>query len=168
LVILLAIVMAMVFGGAFVLRGPRPAIEPGQSVFRPAPPGSPSEELQAAVVDRGIARARAGALVEAEADFRRALAREPDRVDVWNNLGVVLVRAGDLEAGLAAFREALGLAPDDAETHRNLAVVLDRRGRPAEAARHYRAFLAVAPADHPDRAEVGRRLAARGPRRGKP
>ena len=129
-----------------------------------APAGTASGDSQAALIDRGVAQARAGALAEAAGDFRQALAHEPRRADLWNNLGVVLVRAGNLGAGLSAFREALALAPRDAETHRNLAVVLDRQGLLVEAARHYRAFLDAAPPDHPDRAEVGRRLAARRPR----
>jgi Tetratricopeptide repeat len=184
LVILLVVVTGIFIGGAVLLRrtvGP-PAEVPGgpgppHAAGLPRPvfpsgfaalPGTLTGDPQAALIDRGIAEARAGALVEAAGDFRQALTHEPLRADLWNNLGVVLVRAGDLSAGLAAFREALALAPRDAETHRNLAVVLDRRGHTVEAERHYRAFLDAAPPDHPDRREIGRRLAERGPRRGKP
>jgi Tetratricopeptide repeat len=195
LVILLVIVTGIVIGGGLLLQGRRSEIEsgpgalrrtPGAAVEAPGRPGPPDVARlpgpalppalvaatgtpggQTALVDRGVARARAGALAEAADDFRQALAHEPSRVDLWNNLGVVLVRAGDVGAGLAAFREALALVPRDAETHRNLAVVLDRQGLVVEAARHYRAFLEAAPPDHPDRAEVGRRLASRGPRRGR-
>jgi tetratricopeptide (TPR) repeat protein len=182
LVILLVIVMATVIGGAVLLRrtpgGPAEAPErlaqpheAGLSAVPSgwvAPAGMATGESQAALIDRAMAQARTGALAEAAGDLRQALAREPLRADLWNNLGVVLVRAGDIGAGVAAFREALAIAPGDAETHRNLAVALDRRGHAVEAARHYRAFLDAASPDHPDRAEVDRRLAERGPRRGTP
>jgi hypothetical protein len=198
LVILLVIVVGMFITGGFRPVAPRwtsvsgwsapqwtpagPARGTGPSVLpQAAPPGSlasPSSsttsrgaadgQSQTTLIERGVALARAGALAEAAAEFRQALAGEPWRADLWNNLGVVLVRTGDLGAGVAAFREAVALAPGDPETHRNLAVALDRRGQAAEAARHYRSFLDVAPSDHPERAAVDRRLAALKPRRGKP
>jgi hypothetical protein len=198
LVILLVIVVGMFITGGFWLAAPRSASVSGLSapwtpagpagarepsaLPQAAPPGSlasPSLPASRGAADgqsqtlttlreRGVALARAGALVEAAADFRHALAREPWRADLWNNLGVVLVRTGDLGAGVAAFRKAVALAPGDSETHRNLAVALDRRGQAAEAARHYRSFLDAAPSDHPERAAVDRRLAALKPRRDKP
>jgi Flp pilus assembly protein TadD len=145
----------------------------GNSESAPAPPASaraPRREDRAAIgqeppgtpENRGLALARVGALDDAAAAFRRALALDSRRPDVWNNLGVVLIRAGDVDGGLAAFREALALSPTDPEANRNLAVALDRRGELGEARRHYRAFLAAAAPDHPNRDEVARRVAALG------
>lgn len=160
--------------GLLAAPAPSEAVPAGRPVERVAswsetpPPSLPGPIMgeradPGAARDRGMALARAGALDGAAAAFREAIAREPRRGDLWNNLGVVLVRGGDLRGGVAAFREALALGPADAGTHRNLAIALDRQGRRGEAARHYRAFIEAAPPDHPDRAEVARRLADPGP-----
>jgi tetratricopeptide (TPR) repeat protein len=130
--------------------------------------GTSAEEPVASIIERAVALARAGTLGGAATLFRQALALEPRRADLWNDLGVILVRSGDLPAGIAAFREALALRPADPEAHRNLAVALERRGQAGAAIRHYQAFLDSAGPEHPDRAEVGRRLAAIGPRRVRP
>lgn len=178
-VLLFAIVLGMLIaGGAAVLVTRESARFAGlgkrESAPAPAVPAAPAhaprredravtgQEPPGTPESRGLALARGGALDDAAAAFRRALARDPRRPDVWNNLGVVLIRAGDKDGGLAAFREALALAPTDPEANRNLAVALDRRGELGEARRHYRAFLAAAPPDHPDREEVARRVAALG------
>lgn len=156
---------------SFAAPAPRAAVRPDPSIDRtasgadrPSPPGPIMGEPVdgGAAGARGMALARAGALGGAVAAFREAIAREPGRGDLWNNLGVVLVRGGDLRGGVAAFREALVLGPADAGAHRNLAIALDRQGLPGQAERHYRAFLDAAPPDHPDRAEVLRRLATAG------
>jgi tetratricopeptide (TPR) repeat protein len=185
--------MGMLIGGGFWLVGQRPgsvagwnarravpaepAAGPGvpalpevarrPNVAAPSSGGSAGGQTLITLIDRGVALARAGALAEAAAAFRQALAHEPRRADLWNNLGVVLVRAGELGAGVDPPPEAVTPAPGDAEAHRNLAVALDRRGQSAEAARHYRSFLDAASSDHPERAQVERRLAALRPRWGK-
>jgi Flp pilus assembly protein TadD len=111
------------------------------------------------LVARGLQAAEDGALPEAVALFRQALALRPTHAETWNTLGVVLVRQGDLSGGIGAFHRALRAEPDHPEAHRNLAVALDRQGRPGDAVAHYRAFLRLSVAGDPGRDDVLRRLA---------
>lgn len=108
---------------------------------------------------QGLDAAQRGAFQEAVQRFERALELNATSVEVWNDLGVVLIRQGDLAGGVRALRRALELNASHAEAHRNLAVALEHQGDPAEAAEHYERFLSLSPENHPDRAEIRRRLA---------
>lgn len=74
---------------------------------------------------------------EAEAEYRTALAGEPDNESYLNNLANVLVWQGRLDEAVALLREAVARLPDAADLHWNLALALLRRGDMVEAWPHY-------------------------------
>jgi tetratricopeptide (TPR) repeat protein len=71
--------------------------------------------------DRGDAR---GALAE----YERALERDPEGADVWNNIGLAREELGDREGALGAYRRALRSAPDHGKARANVAGIFYQRG----------------------------------------
>lgn len=74
----------------------------------------------------GVAQARAGRLVLAEEQLRRALALAPQRADLRSNLGYVLLLAGRSDESIAELRAALALDAANPVTQDNLRLALDR------------------------------------------
>jgi tetratricopeptide (TPR) repeat protein len=81
------------------------------------------------------------------AQYRKALALDPDCAEAHNNLGVILYRQGRYDEAEVAYRRALVLVPGDADAHLNLGNVLFRQGLLDQAAAHYRQAVALSP-DH--------------------
>ncbi|MBS0334561.1 MAG: tetratricopeptide repeat protein, partial [Proteobacteria bacterium] len=77
--------------------------------------------------------------------FTRALAADPDRPNLHNNLGVALRRLKRGEAALAAYDRAISLRLDYAEAHNNRGNVLLDLKRPAEALESFDRALALRP-----------------------
>jgi len=67
-------------------------------------------------------------LEESIRELREALRLDPDRIEVWNWLGLLLRRSGDAAAAIEAYGEALRRDPGYAEAHRNLGVARDAAG----------------------------------------
>lgn len=74
----------------------------------------------------GVAQARAGRLVPAEEQLRRALALAPQRADLRSNLGYVLLLAGRGDESIAELRAALALDAANPVAQENLRLALDR------------------------------------------
>jgi Tfp pilus assembly protein PilF len=94
-------------------------------------PGLP--ELAEAQSNFGVALARDGKLVEAQAAFERATRADAGEPDYWFNLGLVHLRADKPDAAVEPMRRALALQPNDAEARTLLAMALEQSGRSAEA-----------------------------------
>jgi len=77
---------------------------------------------------------RAGDFAAAEAAYRAILARNPDLVEVYCNLGDTLRARGHLEEAAVVLEHALTRRPDLVQGHLNLAGVRRQQGRLAEAA----------------------------------
>ncbi len=92
-----------------------------------------------------IIAAQQGELGEAEALFRRILARQPQNAETNHNLGLVLLQRGQLEAAIGAFRQALTYRPNYPAACLNLGVVLERLDRKDEALAAYRRAIACQP-----------------------
>jgi tetratricopeptide (TPR) repeat protein len=75
-------------------------------------------------------------LDEAEADFRQALALDPQFADAHSNLGHVLRRKGYKEAAEQCFRTALSHQPDHGNANLNLGAMLYEQGHIELAIRH--------------------------------
>jgi tetratricopeptide (TPR) repeat protein len=75
-------------------------------------------------------------LEEAEADFRQALALDPQFADAHNNLGHVLRRKGYHEAAEQCFRTALSHQPNHGNANLNLGAMLFEQGHVELAIRH--------------------------------
>lgn len=99
----------------------------------------------------GEACRRLGQPDEAEACFRRALARSPDAAAAHTGLGRVdLERShepGRLDAALEQFREAVRLAPDDPDARYELGQALSQQGKLEEAVREWEQALARNPGE---------------------
>src|SRR6185369_12121490 len=61
---------------------------------------------------------------DAEACYRQALALEPERATVLNNLGVALIAQERLDEAMVVLRHLIEIQPDYAEGHWNLSVAL--------------------------------------------
>lgn len=110
----------------------------------------------------GAAALAAGDLATAEARLGVALEYSPRFTEAWVNLGYVALERGDLEHARKNFVKARELNPDVAAPHHALGVLAERRELGTEAERHYRAALKVDPAFAASRANLARRLFARG------
>ncbi len=86
-----------------------------------------------------------GALAEAEAAGRRAVAMDPSNAMTWNNLGIVLQEAGQFEESRNCLERVVALKPDWPEAWNNLANTCRRLGRFDLAESHYRRALTLKP-----------------------
>jgi Flp pilus assembly protein TadD len=88
---------------------------------------------------------RAGRLAEAEALYRRVLARDPSQTNVHVNLGAALQALGRLDEAADCYRAAIGLEPEHSVALANLGLALRDLGQLDEALTHQEAAVALAP-----------------------
>lgn len=98
----------------------------------------------------GVIALQTGATENALHLISAAAEIDPDRTDVWTNLGEARLLSGDGEGAVAAHREARRRAPTDRRTAYNLANALRDIGRLSEAKTELQAVLA----NHPDYAKA--------------
>lgn len=103
----------------------------------------------------GLAHHNAGRLEQAEAEYRRILAANPDHADANHLLGVIAHQRGDHRAGIALIEKALARRPHAAVFHRNLGTALLAAGDAAHAVDAHRTALTL----QPDFAEAHHSLA---------
>ena len=121
--------------------------------------------LPAEAIALNLAGARAitqGDLSVAEARLSVALEYSPRFVEAWVNLGYVELGRGNFEQARRDFLRARDLNQDIPAPHHALGLLADREGRGDEAEAQYRAALKVDPGFAPARANLARRLFARG------
>ncbi|CAH2604538.1 Tetratricopeptide repeat protein [Rhodovastum atsumiense] len=94
---------------------------------------------------RGNAQLCRGAMAEAEACFRQALACDPGHALALTNLGSLLRHQDRPEEALAQFRQALARRPDLAAVHNNVGSTLLALRRPQEALAPLREAVRLAP-----------------------
>lgn len=126
---------------------------------------APTARLPAKAIELNTAGAQAllrGDLSAAEACLSVALEYSARFVEAWVNLGYVELRRGNFEQAGRDFVKARDLNPDIPAPHHALGVLADKEGRGAEAEKAYRAALRVDPGFAPARANLARRLFARG------
>ncbi len=118
---------------------------------------------KAVMLNAGGARALAeGDLSTAEARLSVALEYSPRFVEAWVNLGYVELRRGNFEQAKRDFVRARSINHDIPAPHHALGVLADLQGDGVTAEECYRAALAVDPGFAPARANLARRLFARG------
>ena len=98
-----------------------------------------------AQVNLAWAQEKDGALVEAEAGYRRALELDPDCLGAHRNLAVLLVRQKRFQEAEAVYQRVLRIHPDSASLWTNLGVLLADLKREAEAEACFRKALALDP-----------------------
>ncbi len=111
---------------------------------------------------RGLSAQNAGRRSEAEEDYRRSLAADPDRPEVLNNLGVLYLQQNRFEEAKALFAKAISRSPSYARAHLNLAGAMwgleDRNGALMEA----REAVSLDPSDVSARLTLASFLLAQG------
>jgi Flp pilus assembly protein TadD len=122
----------------------------------PLPPRA--VELNAA----GAEALASGDLATAEACLSVALEYSPRFVEAWVNLGYVDLRRGNFEQARRDFMHARDLNQDIPAPHHALGLLADVEDRGEEAEKQYRVALRVDPGFAPARANLARRLFARG------
>ena len=95
--------------------------------------------------DLAFAIDRSGRLPEAVAEYRRALARNPNHRDALNNLAVALARQGKGGEATALFERLVAVDPDNADAHTNLGAMLSSQGSSDRAVREFKAALEINP-----------------------
>jgi len=103
-----------------------------------------------------------GDLSTAEARLSVALEYSPRFVEAWVNLGYVELRRGNFEQARRDFVKARSLNKEIPAPHHALGLLSDEQGDGEEAERCYRRALEVDPGFGPARANLARRLFARG------
>jgi len=93
--------------------------------------------------DLGLLFERKGDLAKALANYRKAIAAQPQKAVFHFNLANVLSKLGRNGEAEANYREAIRLRPAFAEAHNNLAILLLRVGRLHEAYREARRAVAI-------------------------
>lgn len=115
-----------------------------------------------ALIAEGVAAMEAGRRSDAEAAFRKAVAREPDNPNALRRLGVVVYMGGDFEDARGLLDLAIGLAPDDADAYNNLGAILLDRGELTEAETYFRRARDLEPDDADINFNLGLILLRRG------
>jgi tetratricopeptide (TPR) repeat protein len=126
---------------------------------------SSAVRLPAKAVELNTAGAQAllrGDLSAAEACLSVALEYSARFVEAWVNLGYVELRRGNFEQAGRDFAKARDLNQDIPAPHHALGLLADKEGRGEEAEKSYRAAIRVDPGFAPARANLARRLFARG------
>jgi tetratricopeptide (TPR) repeat protein len=103
-----------------------------------------------------------GDLSTAEARLSVALEYSPRFVEAWVNLGYVELRRGNFEQARRDFIKARTINKDIPAPHHALGLLADEEDQGEEAERCYRRALEVDPGFAPARANLARRLFARG------
>ena len=86
----------------------------------------------------GLVADSQGRHIDAQGHYEAALALEPDRYEVQNNLGMSRLLSNDFEGAVSAFREAAHIDPRDPAVYNNLGVALARMRLYGEALENFR------------------------------
>jgi Flp pilus assembly protein TadD len=113
-------------------------------------PGLAQTEDAQSHADIGIQFARAGDLVRAADELRKAVRLAPTNTELLSTLGTVLAMDKKLEESTTTFRKALQLAPQDPIVRRYLAANLWQLHRYSEA----KGELQIILREHPDDAQA--------------
>lgn len=115
-----------------------------------------------AMIAEGVAAIEQRRRGDAEAAFRKVLAREPDNADALRRLGVVVYMGGDFQEAVSLLELAISLAPEDADAHNNLAAILIDQDEVTDAEAHLRRALELQPGDADINFNLGLVLLRRG------
>ena len=95
--------------------------------------------------NHGITLKELGRLEEAEENFSRALAINPDSIHASFNLGLTLMELGRSKEAEVCYRRVLEINPNVPEAHNNIGIILYERGQLLEAEACYRRALTINP-----------------------
>jgi len=98
-----------------------------------------------AYFNAGTALTFMGRTDEAEAQYKLALAADPNHVATHSNYGLLLQESGHTEGAEAQYNLALAADPNHVATHSNYGLFLQESGRTEKAEAHYKLALAADP-----------------------
>ncbi|HEX7772070.1 MAG TPA: tetratricopeptide repeat protein [Pyrinomonadaceae bacterium] len=84
---------------------------------------------------------------EAAAEFRKAIAANPESVPAHVNMGATLTQLRDLKGAVEEFEKALVIDPNNTNAHYNLAVLLSNENNHERAVAHLKAVIGINPND---------------------
>ena len=84
---------------------------------------------------------------EAAAEFRKAIAANPESVPAHVNLGATLTQLGDLKGAAEEFEKTLLIDPNNTNAHYNLAILLANENNHERAIVHLKTVLTINPND---------------------
>jgi tetratricopeptide (TPR) repeat protein len=96
---------------------------------------------------RGRLALEAKRYAEGAAEFRKAVAANPNSVPALVNLGAALTQTGDLKGAAEQFEKVLRLDPNHVNAHYNLAVLLMNENQHQQAIVHLQAVSRINPND---------------------
>jgi tetratricopeptide (TPR) repeat protein len=97
------------------------------------------------VLEYGNTCFRKNDLKEAEQAFLRLTRLKPDRIEGWNNLGIVLVQLSELEKAGEAFAKVLSIEPDNPGALVNMGNHYSNKGEFAKARSYFEHAVQVCP-----------------------
>ena len=107
---------------------------------------------------RGRVAFRFGRYQDAAAEFRKAVAAQPDSVPARINFAAALAEAGDRNGAREQLREVLKLAPANGTAHFNLGTLMALEGETAGAVVHFQEAVRIDPHDAPARIALAEAL----------
>jgi tetratricopeptide (TPR) repeat protein len=96
---------------------------------------------------RGKIAFEARRFADAAAEFRKAIASQPESLTARINLGAALTQLGDVKGAIEQFEAALQIDPRSVNAHYNLAVLLAGQKNHEQSISHLRSALSVADND---------------------
>jgi tetratricopeptide (TPR) repeat protein len=100
-----------------------------------------------ALINLGVSLEEEGRGPEALAEYRKAIAIEPNRFQARNNVANLLASMGQRDEAYREYQEALRLNPDAAVAHLNFATLLSEMGHFDEAMNEYNRAVQLEPED---------------------
>ena len=92
-------------------------------------------------IQQAVAAHQEGKLEEAEINYRKVLALNPDHIVAHGNLGSILLKLGRLEEAELSYKKAIKLNPEYSVAHNNLGSLLYDLGRLVQAEESYKKAL---------------------------
>jgi predicted O-linked N-acetylglucosamine transferase (SPINDLY family) len=100
-------------------------------------------EYATSYLNLGVTLQELGSLLEAKANYERAIALNAQLVEAHSNLGVTLQELGQLDKSVSRLKQAIALKPDFADACNNLGNSLRELGRYDEASASYTQAIAL-------------------------
>ena len=111
---------------------------------------------------RGKQALEAGSFAEAESEFQKVLAAEPDNVTALVNYGVLLVQQKKFPEAARNLEKAVALDPKNVNARYNLAILLSMRKKHQDAVSHLKKILEINPKDDSARFLLAKELRSAG------
>jgi Tfp pilus assembly protein PilF len=88
---------------------------------------------------------QAGNLLRAEQVCREILKIQPDKVEIYNNLGLILIRQGHLDEAITCYQTAIQLNPNFFDAFYNLGAIFQDKMQLDDAIKYYSRALSLDP-----------------------